>query len=403
VRPSFWNALWPRRRDAGGRDTGVPAGGGDGEPGRDASAFAGARAEMDGAGPGVEGDRDGTGTGVEGDRDGAGTGLLGRPGGEAAAVPLFPTMPSVPGWFDGKNLARFRGAPDEWMLENAFRRRDGEKLPDAVFRYHLSRIVYGDAVELPPLPWSTAKILELSRTPGSGIADYAKVVEQDPVLTRDVLFAARSPLMGARGQTPSVAQALVRSGVREVERLALMQAFRSQHFRIRGRGDIVTRIGRHGFAAAIAAQAVAQRTGAPTELAYLGGLYHDIGKMAILGHIAAVQRLLVRTAHVRFIEAAFDAFHVPAGEMICRAWDLPAAVARAVALHHDERAADGALERAVYLGDRIAHAAVQQMDASRIFAEEDPVFAATGLGTRDLGELLGETAQEIASGLAFAP
>lgn len=286
---------------------------------------------------------------------------------------------------------------DHYELSRVLARNVNSGDPEEViFRYHLCQAIYKTEFDLPPLPSSTSRILELSRNPKTGASDYAKIIETDPALTREVLNLANSPFYGAKVRCTSVATALVRMGLREVERIALMQAFEARMFRVPGHNDLVGQISKHGLATALASQNVARRIRVSPEDAYLGGLFHDVGKLVILGIIGRVQRHLKRAASRGFVMEAFDAFHVAIGAGTCFNWDLPSSVGNATQNHHlPSAAAEDAVSQAVYLGNRIAHSLMVLNSGSQIASPDDPVIDAAGLTAADLEELRINSADEM--------
>ncbi|MDR3347246.1 MAG: HDOD domain-containing protein [Helicobacteraceae bacterium] len=80
---------------------------------------------------------------------------------------------------------------------------------------------------LPPLPESVVKIQTICSDPNSGVADLAKVIENDPMLTANLLKAANSPLYGFSREIKTLAQAVSLFGMATVRGFALAGAVRS--------------------------------------------------------------------------------------------------------------------------------------------------------------------------------
>ena len=77
---------------------------------------------------------------------------------------------------------------------------------------------------LPPLPESVAQIQAICSDPNSGLADLAKVVDKDPMLTANLLKAANSPLYGFSREIKNVNQAVSLFGMATVKGFALASA-----------------------------------------------------------------------------------------------------------------------------------------------------------------------------------
>ncbi len=301
------------------------------------------------------------------------------------------------GWPAREDIARLQDTKDEDALLRAVgRHAPGASREEVLFRYQLSRSIYFGEHKLPPLPQSAARIMELSRSPMTGVSDYARVVETDPALAKSVLSLANSSYFGASLKCTSLSQAMVRIGVREVERIALTQGFfQARVFRVYGQDDLVRDLGTHGLAAALAARAVAKRCDGPAEDAFLAGLFHDVGKLVVLGVIASVQRKLKHRAPQPLIMAAFDAFHVAIGENACRAWEIPAIIVSAVGHHHDaETASKDPLETAVYLGNAIATSLASKGHPTPV-SPDDPALVAAGLSLADFSVIREQTTTDL--------
>lgn len=78
--------------------------------------------------------------------------------------------------------------------------------------------------QLPALPQSAMRILELSKDPANGPADYAKPIEADPGLMSQVLRFVNSSYFGFSREIACVQQAITLVGVRTVKNFALWNA-----------------------------------------------------------------------------------------------------------------------------------------------------------------------------------
>lgn len=67
-----------------------------------------------------------------------------------------------------------------------------------------------DTLELPPLPETAQRIIQLRANPNADISDLSKIVELDPSLTAQVVSWAASPYYSAPGKIKSVQDAIVR-------------------------------------------------------------------------------------------------------------------------------------------------------------------------------------------------
>jgi HD-like signal output (HDOD) protein/prolyl-tRNA editing enzyme YbaK/EbsC (Cys-tRNA(Pro) deacylase) len=144
-------------------------------------------------------------------------------------------------------------------------------------------------LEMPPLPDTAEKIINLRLNPNAGINDLVKVVERDPSLAAQVVSWASSPYYAAPNGINSVRDAVVRVlGFDLVINLALGLAL--------GRSLEVPKDGVHGvnaywvqsvYAAALMdglAKAIDVKHRPQVGLCYLSGLLHNYGYL-VLAHV----------------------------------------------------------------------------------------------------------------------
>lgn len=160
-----------------------------------------------------------------------------------------------------------------------------------------------ETLDLPPLPETARKIIELRVNPNADTTELANVVEMDPGMAAQVVSWARSPYYGVKGEIKSVEDAVIRVlGFDLVINLALGLAL--------GRTLSVPKEGPNGYApfwqqAVVTAALMGElarlmpaKERPNTGTAYLCGLLHNFGYL-ILGHIFPPQFSLVN----RHIEA----------------------------------------------------------------------------------------------------
>lgn len=160
-----------------------------------------------------------------------------------------------------------------------------------------------ETLDLPPLPETARKIIELRVDPNADTTELANVVEMDPGMAAQVVSWARSPYYGVRGEIKSVEDAVIRVlGFDLVINLALGLSL--------GRTLAVPKQGPNGYApfwqqAVMTATLMGElsrlmpaKTRPNTGTAYLCGLLHNFGYL-IMGHVFPPQFSLVN----RHIEA----------------------------------------------------------------------------------------------------
>ena len=87
---------------------------------------------------------------------------------------------------------------------------------------NLDRLLSG--TQLPALPQSAIRLLELSRDPDNGPAEFAVPIESDPGLTSQVLRFVNSSYFGFSREISSVKLAITLVGIRTIKNFALWSA-----------------------------------------------------------------------------------------------------------------------------------------------------------------------------------
>ncbi len=201
-------------------------------------------------------------------------------------------------------------------------------------------------VTLPSPPLVMVRLREIIDDPNVALEDVAEVVHLDPRLAAALLRLVNSPLYHSSTRVETIARAVTALGTRHVYVLALAAAVTTMFEDVRPPGLDLERFWRHSLASAVLAHSLAQAAGwAEPERCYLGGLLHDIGKLALYAaaprRAQQAQRLHSRLglpldqAERRF----FDFDHAMLGAVIFASWGLPDSVVAATLLHAAPRKA----------------------------------------------------------------
>lgn len=196
---------------------------------------------------------------------------------------------------------------------------------------------------LPTLPPITARVLALTTSDRSSVRDLVEVIELDPALTAGILRLTRRADLGVPQQGMNVGRAVSLLGFNAVRNAVLCNDF-FELFPARGPEQddgVRRRLWLHSIAVACACEWVAERLGR-VELgdAFVCGLLHDIGKIALESSLPKSYRRAIERAEARresLCDAEQELFgldHTVAGKRLATRWGLPQAVIEAVWLHH---------------------------------------------------------------------
>ncbi|SFN01811.1 HDOD domain-containing protein [Thermodesulforhabdus norvegica] len=198
----------------------------------------------------------------------------------------------------------------------------------------------GTVSQLKPIPQVALKILDMVKRGDYSFAEISEEVRKDQVIAAKILAFCQSPMFRLPHGIQSIDRALVVLGERRLLQAVLM-AYCEDVFRCATGGYSMCRGGlfNHAVTTAHIAQALARSFNLPEDQAYTAGLLHDIGKIVLDHYIHPVAPYFYRKvlnegrSLVEIEKSVFGVTHIDTGEILCREWELPDAVYRAVRGH----------------------------------------------------------------------
>lgn len=198
---------------------------------------------------------------------------------------------------------------------------------------------------MPSLPTTVAKVLEVCNNPRTSPADLNQVISLDPVLVGRVLKLINSAYYGLGQQVTSLVRAIIMLGINTVKNLALSSAvLRNLTSKKDFQALDMDGFWRHSLCVGVAAKVLAKKRGIDpkqTEEYFTAGLLHDIGKIPLNAVLSKEYVMAVsisdreRISLHRAEEKIIGINHAAAGFMIAKAWRLEGAVGDAIAYHHN--------------------------------------------------------------------
>ena len=233
--------------------------------------------------------------------------------------------------------------------------------------------------ELPVLPQVYNRIMKLARDPASSMADWTEAVETDPVSSAMVMRRARSPVYGFRDKLEDVKRAVTLIGKDAVKDLVASAALKSSLKAVTDENFNIEDFWRHSASVGLAARMLVlpfdgsdwdndqkrfHDEWKPDESVvdklkefnlarffelteeedpYIGGMMHDIGKVAmtcaypglwslILQGISEAENKIPMRDAEELLTAAADHTHV--GAILAKNWELGPQLTRAIERHH---------------------------------------------------------------------
>ena len=240
------------------------------------------------------------------------------------------------------------------------------------------------------MPQILLKLLELCQSEDAGMAELARLVANDAGMTTKVVTVANSAAYHRGGARVDLMQALSMLGSNMIKTLVISESVyqtfsgfpHSASSDLRG-------FWKHALTAAVVAREVARVMGyAQAEEAYLGGLLHDVGRLALLAaapddcapYFLAHDNEELCAAE----ELSFQISHAEAGAWLVGRWNLDSFMADAILYHHVALArVEGAhpLIRIVHLAHSLANHGSQT-------PLPENAGALCGISNEDLGRIV---------------
>jgi putative nucleotidyltransferase with HDIG domain len=197
----------------------------------------------------------------------------------------------------------------------------------------VSRRVDAGELELPHLPQTSLSAMEMTSKNSSSVADVAELIAHDAVISSELLRVANSALYASQHPCTTLRDAVVRLGMRATRSMIMAVSMRTMLLRDKAFREIATEVWRQSQSAGQIARALAPKVGIEPESAYLIGLLHDIGKIALL---ETVRREVRDRFEIRpcLIGRVFFLQHERAGARIAREWKLPDELVSVAGCHH---------------------------------------------------------------------
>lgn len=196
--------------------------------------------------------------------------------------------------------------------------------------------------KLPSLPQVLLELMSLCDRDDVGMAEIASTVSKDAGVASRVVNTANSPYYRPGRVLETINQCLAVLGTSTVRRLALNQSVAELFGRFQKTNQYDLRyFWFHGLSVAVTARKLAQHLGYPNaEEAYLAGLLHDVGQLALLS--TAADRYLpmfknFKGEHelMRQEQAAFGVTHAEVGAWLAERWNLHSLFVDSILYHHE--------------------------------------------------------------------
>ena len=196
--------------------------------------------------------------------------------------------------------------------------------------------------EFATLPPVAAKVLKLLENEDLDIRDVARLIETDSSLTLKLLRVANSPLYATRSEISNIQQAIVILGLNRLTNIVLGVSIFSR-FLLSSQKNIAELMEKywwHSSCTGVVAKAVSEKINKSfKENEFIGGLLHDIGKMAMIQYDAAKYLKVIELIDKNQLVddeaemALYGITHQEVGYQIAKLWKLPEDLTNIIAFH----------------------------------------------------------------------
>jgi len=233
----------------------------------------------------------------------------------------------------------------------------------------------------PVLPVTVTRLMEVTNDPESSVQDVIDVILPDQSLCLTVLKIANSVLFGRPKKVDSIKLAVSILGFNEVERIALTKALINSFSKLAKQNKLfVDKFWEHSFVCGMAARTIAQDLHFTPDIAFMGGLIHDIGKLIMLETFVAdyaTEYWMTKFSSEEMLREELQMFsftHDTVGGQLLTKWLFPENLTTAVAHHHHP--ADACEEKGVACIIQLADFLSFYCCNQELF-EDDDILAAT--------------------------
>jgi len=220
---------------------------------------------------------------------------------------------------------------------------------------------------IPPLSESAEKLIQMMGNPDHDVQSVLRIVQTDAALTTKVLTVVNSAAFALSEPITSIARAVSYLGDKKILSIALEFCVNDLFQKpLEGYEGKQGALWEHNLCVAIAAKEIASfaRSETNPDLAYTGGILHDMGKSILSGYLKGKAAECITdidngnvSDYLAAEEKKVGTNHCIVGSNMARSWGLPSPLPEIIEHHHHPGDADTDIRNIVYavhLGDIIS-------------------------------------------------
>ena len=216
---------------------------------------------------------------------------------------------------------------------------------------------------LKPIPAIVNQIMTVAEDPNSCMADIAKIIHYDPVITANILRMCNSAYYNLPRRVDSIQDAVTMMGINQVIDMVLMKSGAANLTKgQQGYGLHEGELWKHAVSSALIARDLAEKKGSRhKQMIFTAALIKDIGKVILDRFVAdSFSRIdnLVKNKGFSFKEAEKKIIgidHAELGGLVAEMWDFSDKMVSMIRNHHlsDETAREDLETQILYVADNV--------------------------------------------------
>ena len=207
---------------------------------------------------------------------------------------------------------------------------------ERVLLQSLANKIAAGRLELPQLPATSMALISLSGRADAEVSQVVELISTDPSLAGELLRLANSVIYAAHVPAETLNTAVMRVGMTGLRALVFSVSVRGSVLRTKSLEVFTEEVWRQAFSVATIAREIAPIFRMDKERAFLVGLLHDVGKIALLSMMSK-EMAKDDTISPAMVGRVFHVHHQRAGRALAENWRLNAEIVSVAGNHHQYR------------------------------------------------------------------
>ena len=217
------------------------------------------------------------------------------------------------------------------------------------------------AQALPSLPEVVNYLIRALNDEAANLETLAQHINSDPAIVARLLAAANSASAGTSKRVGSVGQAFMLLGADRIANIILASTL-IHRYDTHASGFSAKLLWQHSLGVAVSARVLAEQMDMDADLAFTGGLLHDIGQLLMYtaSPVYFLQALDLHHSNDMPLYLAersvFGYDHSEAGGILATFWKLPTDIIDAIAAHHEPDGFGSDIGNLIHISEVLSHA-----------------------------------------------